>query len=196
MRGLDDTDREILQLLAENARRPYSDIAESVGLSAPAVSDRIDRLQELGVVRQFTVDIDRSVLREGVSVLLTLVTRPGAGAEVRAALSETERVEHTFLTVDDRVVFTATLPEGELGDDLSAVLAREEVREHDLRLLADSEHTPRVGTAEFAPTCVECGNTVTSEGETERLDGERYHFCCESCRDAFVDQYERLQEGV
>ncbi|MFC6725497.1 Lrp/AsnC family transcriptional regulator, partial [Halobium palmae] len=60
MRDLDDTDREILRLLLANARRPYSDIAEHVGLSAPAVSDRVERLQELGVVRGFTLDLDRS----------------------------------------------------------------------------------------------------------------------------------------
>ncbi len=39
MRDLDETDLEILQLLMSNARRPYSDIADIVSLSAPAVSD-------------------------------------------------------------------------------------------------------------------------------------------------------------
>ncbi|MFB6083699.1 MAG: Lrp/AsnC family transcriptional regulator, partial [Halorientalis sp.] len=47
MRGLDETDREILDILLSDGRRPYSDIAEAVDLSPPAVSDRIDRLQEL-----------------------------------------------------------------------------------------------------------------------------------------------------
>ena len=48
MRDLDETDLEILQLLLSNARRPYSDIADVVGLSPPAVSDRVSRLQETG----------------------------------------------------------------------------------------------------------------------------------------------------
>jgi DNA-binding Lrp family transcriptional regulator len=47
MRDLDETDLEILQLLLSDARRPYSDIAETVGLSAPAVSDRVSRLREI-----------------------------------------------------------------------------------------------------------------------------------------------------
>jgi len=196
VRGLDDTDREILQLLAENARRPYSDIAEAVGLSAPAVSDRVDRLQNLGILRRFTVDLDRSLLREGVPVLVTLSTRPGSGADLAGALSAETAVESVFRTVDDRLVCTAVVPEGELPEPLQEVLTREAVREYDVRLLADREWTPRVGSADFAPTCVECGNTVTPEGETERLDGDIYHFCCQSCRDAFVDQYERMQEGA
>jgi len=196
MRGLDDTDREILRLLAEDARRPYSEIAEAVDLSAPAVSDRVDRLQEIGLLCRFTVDLDRSLLREGVPVLVTLSARPGTGADLAEALSETETVESVFRTVDDRVVCTATVPEGDIEGGFADVITRDAVCEYDVRLLADREWTPRVGSAEFAPACVECGNTVTREGETERLDGEVYHFCCGSCRDAFVDQYERLQEGA
>jgi DNA-binding Lrp family transcriptional regulator len=198
MRGLDDTDREILRLLVEDARRPYSDIAEAVDLSAPAVSDRVDRLRDLGLIRRFTVDLDRSLLREGVPVLVSLSACPGTGATVREALSAAEAVESVLRTVDDCLVCTATVPEDDLEGTLSAVLAREDVRDYDVRLLADREWTPhpRVGSADLAPTCVECGNTVTREGETERLDGEIYHFCCRSCRDAFVDQYERLQEGA
>ena len=196
MRGLDDTDREIIRLLAEDARRPYSEIAEAVDLSPPAVSDRIERLREIGLLRRFTVDIDRSLLREGVPVLVTLSARPGAGTDLAEALSDVEAVESVFRTVDDRLVCTAVVPEGDPGGVLGDVLGGEDVREYDVRLLADREWSPRVGSAEFAPTCVECGNTVTREGETERLDGEVYHFCCESCRDAFVDQYERLQEGA
>jgi len=45
MRDLDDTDLEILSLLAEDARRPFSEIGERVGLSGPAVSDRVTRLR-------------------------------------------------------------------------------------------------------------------------------------------------------
>ena len=47
MRGLDETDEEILDILLDDGRKPYSEIAEAVGLSAPAVSDRIDRLREI-----------------------------------------------------------------------------------------------------------------------------------------------------
>jgi len=196
MRGLDDTDREILRLLAEDARRPYSEITEAVDLSAPAVSDRVDRLREVGLIRRFTVDLDRSLLREGVPVLVSLRLCPGTGTEVSDALAATDAVESVFRTVDDRVVCTATAPEGDIQGALVDVLERDAVRDHDVRLLADRAWTPGFDTAELAPTCVECGNTVTREGETERLDDEVYHFCCGSCRDAFVERYEKLREGA
>lgn len=48
MTGLDDIDREIPQLLMEDARRPYRVIAEQVDRSPPLVSDRIERLRDVG----------------------------------------------------------------------------------------------------------------------------------------------------
>jgi len=65
MRTLDETDREIIRLLLADARRPYSDIAERVDLSAPAVSDRVDRLREVGVIQGFTLRIDGDALSDG-----------------------------------------------------------------------------------------------------------------------------------
>jgi Lrp/AsnC family leucine-responsive transcriptional regulator len=55
---LDGTDREILDLLIEDARRRLGDIASRVNLSAPAVKRRIDRLEALGVIRGYTALVD------------------------------------------------------------------------------------------------------------------------------------------
>ena len=194
MRGLDDTDREILRTLIADSRRPYSDIAEQVGLSPPAVSDRVDRLQELGVIRRFTIDIDRSQLRDGTSALVTVHTEPGAGETVRDSLADTDGVEHLFLTANETVVctFAAEDIRGVLADQLPT----DAVTGYDVQLLADSTWTPRLGQPELAPECAECTNSVGGDGERERLDGDIYHFCCSSCRDAFVDRYDRLSEGA
>jgi DNA-binding Lrp family transcriptional regulator len=72
MCDLDETDMETLSLLAENARRPFSEIADEVGLSGPAVSDRIGRLEESGIIRHSTIDVDRAQLRAGVPVLIQM----------------------------------------------------------------------------------------------------------------------------
>jgi Lrp/AsnC family leucine-responsive transcriptional regulator len=196
MRGLDETDREILRLLLQDGRRPYSEIAEAVDLSPPAVSDRVDRLREIGLVRRFTVDIDRSLLREGSPVLVTVQGTPGTGEQIQDALRDNDAVEYVFRTVDDTVVCTATVPDGTVGSLLADVLPLSAVREYDVQLLEETRWSPRLAGAEFAPECVECGNTVTSEGERERLEGTVYHFCCASCQESFLEQYQRLSEGA
>lgn len=56
---LDETDRGILYLLQQNARETTAaEIAEAVGVSAGTVRNRIDRLEEQGVLEGYIPDID------------------------------------------------------------------------------------------------------------------------------------------
>jgi len=194
MRDLDDTDRAILGLLLDDARRSWRDIADTVDLSPPAVSERAERLQELGVIRGFTVDVDRSKLREGTPILVTVEPVPGAGNAVAEPLVDAATVEHVFTTAEERVVFTALVDDGAVRPLQAEHVDLDDVREFDVSLLRDRAWNPSVEGAELALTCDECGNTVTSEGESVRLDGDSYHFCCGSCRESFVDTYENLRE--
>ena len=196
MRGLDDTDREILDLLTDDARRPYREIADRVDLSPPAVSDRVDRLRELGVIRGFTLDLDRSLLDSGRHVLVELRVQPGTLDDIRAAIEATTPVENVFITTDARVVFDARLDGRDARNLLAETIDLDSIREYDVRPLSSSSWTPQVGDAAFAPQCVECDNTVDEEGTTARLDGDLYHFCCPSCEAQFTERYEALREGA
>ncbi|MFW5964574.1 MAG: AsnC family transcriptional regulator [Natronomonas sp.] len=196
MRDLDETDRRLLRLLLEDGRRPYSDLAEAVGLSAPAVSDRIDRLRELGVVERFTVDIDRSRLRDGVRVAVTLDVTPGETMAVREALGSIDGVEHVFATADSRLFVVASVPDGDVERHLTAAFDTGAIEDLSVSPLVGADWHPALGEATLGLECAECGNTVTSEGVTATLDGERYEFCCGSCEARFVKRYEELKEGA
>ncbi|MFI5042328.1 MAG: Lrp/AsnC family transcriptional regulator [Acidimicrobiales bacterium] len=54
----DDLDRRIVALLSGNARLPYPAIGDEIGLSAPAVKRRVDRLINDGTITGFTVTLD------------------------------------------------------------------------------------------------------------------------------------------
>nr|WP_129117009.1 AsnC family transcriptional regulator [Halegenticoccus tardaugens] len=198
MRTLDETDVEILRLLTEDARRPYREIAERVGLSSPAVSDRVTRLQDLGIVRRFTLELDRSKLRGGVPVLVELAVRPDAAAEMHEALAAADGVEHVFVASDPRVFFQARLPRADVRAFLAETFGAppEAIVDYDVTVLTDVEWTPGTGGTDLALTCAQCGNEVDREGETLRLDGERYYLCCPSCRDEFEARYERFRAGA
>lgn len=58
---MDSTDGRILRLLVKNARASYRDLGAAVGLSANAVTQRMKRLEALGVVRGYTVVLDPAV---------------------------------------------------------------------------------------------------------------------------------------
>jgi DNA-binding Lrp family transcriptional regulator len=194
MRGLDDIDRRILSLLLEDARRPYSEIAEEVSLSPPAVSDRVQRLQDLGVIERFTLDVNWSTLRDGIPVLVDVSVRPGEAATVKSGLVDAADVDHVLVTADDRITVVASVPEGDVPGLLDDAIGLDAIREFSVDLLQERAWNPGVGDADLAVSCDECGNAVTSEGESTVLDGDRYDFCCQSCRSRFVERYESMRE--
>ena len=196
MATLDETDVRILELLVADARRPYSDIADQVGLSPPAVSDRIERLRESGVIRRFTVDLDRSQLRAGVPVLVTLELPAGAVSDVRDGVVGAEAVEHVFVTAEGDVVFHARFRADAVREQLGRLVDLSRVDDYEVRIVDSVEWTPSLGGSEFALSCAECGNTVTSEGEHERFGGDQYHFCCPSCLAQFRERYEAFEAGA
>lgn len=50
-------DRMILAILQQDARRSFSDIASELGVSRTTIKDRMDRLQDIGVIKRFTIEI-------------------------------------------------------------------------------------------------------------------------------------------
>jgi DNA-binding Lrp family transcriptional regulator len=194
MHDLDETDLEILSLLAENARRPFSEISEAVGLSGPAVSDRVDRLVESGVINRFTVDIDRAQLRAGVPVLIQVELSAGALSEARERARTTDDVEHVFVTAAGDLWLYARVDGQSVRDWMLNLFEDGDIDDYSVTLVDESEWVPSVEGTTFALTCAECNNTVDSEGETAHIGGAVYHFCCPSCLARFEERYQRLDE--
>ena len=59
---MDRTDYQILNLLQRDSRTTLKNIGDQVGLTAPAVSERIRRMEEKGVIKGFSINIDRTLL--------------------------------------------------------------------------------------------------------------------------------------
>ena len=58
MSDLDDVDRHVLRLLAEDGRRSYTDLAKDTGLSTSAVHQRVRRLEQRGAITGYAAQID------------------------------------------------------------------------------------------------------------------------------------------
>lgn len=63
---LDDTGWEILRALQENARIPFSELGRRVGLSSPAVAERVRRMEDAGIIAAYRAEIDPA--RIGLSI--------------------------------------------------------------------------------------------------------------------------------
>jgi len=102
---LDAVNRRLLALLAADARTSTSELARQVGMSAPAVRERVSRLEQAGIIRGSRADIDPAAL--GLPVAAWVRVRPGPGqlpkvaelAEATVQVSECHRIsgEDCFL---------------------------------------------------------------------------------------------------
>lgn len=91
---MDSTDRKIISLLAEDARRALSDIGTRVSLSPSAVNERIRRLTASGAIRRFTVEAAPEALDLPVLVFLWIGLREDADeAAFRAFASAHPAIE-------------------------------------------------------------------------------------------------------
>jgi len=81
--GLDATNLAILRALAEDARLSMSALGRQVGLSAPAVTERVQRLEEAGVIRGYRADIDPAAV--GLPVAAWVRIKPGPGQLMKIA---------------------------------------------------------------------------------------------------------------
>lgn len=73
---LDETDVLILQMLSENARVPVKEIAAKAGMSSPAISARIGRLEKNGVLRGYHADVNRGSLGYSVKAFIMVDVSP------------------------------------------------------------------------------------------------------------------------
>jgi Lrp/AsnC family leucine-responsive transcriptional regulator len=70
--SVDETDRRILEMLELKGRATYGDIGAEVGLSAPAVKRRVDRLESVGVILGYTAAIDHAKLGQWLEAFVEL----------------------------------------------------------------------------------------------------------------------------
>lgn len=68
-------DQRIVSCLVANARSSYAEVGKVVGLSAPAVKRRVDRLLDSGVLRGFTAVVDPEALGWGTEAFVEMHCR-------------------------------------------------------------------------------------------------------------------------
>ncbi|MBS1666099.1 MAG: Lrp/AsnC family transcriptional regulator [Bacteroidetes bacterium] len=66
---VDEKDRAILQLLQENAKLTVREIAHQIHLSPTPVHERIKRMEDTGVIRQYAALVDHSKVKKGLMVI-------------------------------------------------------------------------------------------------------------------------------
>lgn len=79
---MDRLNRKILDILTQNGRKAYTEIAENLDVSEGTVRNRVEKLQEEGIIRRFTVEVQE----RGVSALV--MTQVSTSVDVETVIDQ------------------------------------------------------------------------------------------------------------
>jgi Lrp/AsnC family transcriptional regulator, leucine-responsive regulatory protein len=101
-RRLDPINVRLLEALHEDPRLSMSELARRVGMSAPAVTERVQRLRRSGVISGFRIDVDPTALGMPVTAIVRIRPGPGQLPKIAEAARDTpEVVECHRITGED-----------------------------------------------------------------------------------------------
>ena len=118
---IDDTDRDLIALLQDNARAPVATLARRMGLARTTVQARLDRLEAAGVIAGYALRLGAEA-GAALRATVLLSVEPRAGAAVLARLKSLREVRRVH-TTSGRFDLIVTL-EADTTEALDATLDR------------------------------------------------------------------------
>jgi Lrp/AsnC family transcriptional regulator, leucine-responsive regulatory protein len=88
----DPTDIEIVRQLIAKPRLTTSELARHIGMSAPAVRERIQRMEEVGIIAGYETRIDPRALGYNITVFVRVRPMPGRLQQLAQLAHETENI--------------------------------------------------------------------------------------------------------
>jgi Lrp/AsnC family transcriptional regulator for asnA, asnC and gidA len=98
---LDETDRAILRILQADARTPFSEVARRIDMSSATVHDRVNRMEEAGVIEGYHAAVDPKAVGYGVSAFVGLRVEQGREEDALERLREIDGVREIHLTTGE-----------------------------------------------------------------------------------------------
>jgi DNA-binding Lrp family transcriptional regulator len=133
---MDDLDREILTILRHDARTPYTEIADRVGISEGTVRNRVDRMTEDGVIERFTVATRTGNVKAMIEVSVAVDVNT---TEVSGRMAEWEQVDFAWQVSgeEDIVLVVDAADTGAVNDLITRARELDEVKSTKTRLILD-----------------------------------------------------------
>ncbi|MFQ6087782.1 MAG: winged helix-turn-helix transcriptional regulator [Candidatus Methanofastidiosia archaeon] len=193
---LDKTDLEILRMLQKNARVSISEISQKVNISRPSVKSRIQNLEKMGVIKKFTVILDKSAIVENIA--LFLIIRSQNPEILRKLLNFEEIQELHQLLGRKNILLKALVKNISEIQNLTSKLNSLGIYDFEYYIVVDtpkSEYDQEVGPEiGVSLECEYCGSQITGEVKRLKIHMKDYYFCCPVCMRKFKKSYERLKK--
>jgi len=169
---LDDLDLKIIYLLREDSRLRISDIAKALDLSRPTVYSRIKRLEESGVIKGYTIKLDKKI-EYGANLVILLIRTKDI-----SKILDNESIVEIYRLTSNRYFIIANI------NSVADIKTIEEA--------GDVEIIETMPVLEFIEgkkplrikvrfKCDYCGKEILEEPLVYYHKGKVYFFCCKTC---------------
>ena len=199
---LDETDILLIKVLQKDSRKSLKELARLTDVSVPTARARIDRLVNLGVIRQFTVAIDPQKLLGGVTAFINLKAKLAEIDAIKSALSQMEEVVGLYVTTGEcDLVVKVCVQDARMLEEfilrkLNKVAGIEGARSGVVVETAKEEYGPYIrpgfGIKVF---CATCRKEIRDSPIKRVLQGVEYYFCCNTCMSTYEDFLQKKARG-
>jgi len=103
---VDERDMLIIDILQENARTPYTEIAARLGVGESAIRKRVKGLEEAGVIESYTIVVNPAKLGYNSVSLVGLDVEPTHFLDVAIRMTEFPEVKFVATSTGDHMIMT------------------------------------------------------------------------------------------
>lgn len=199
---LDDVDILLIKALQKDSRQSLKEVARLADISVPTARSRLDRLVNLGVIRQFTVAVDPQKLLGGVTAFMNLKVKLSDLDDVKVTLSGMDEVMGVYLTTGEcELVVKVCAPDSRGLEEfilrkLNKVEGIEGARSNVVVETAKEEYGPYIRPGfGIRISCATCRKEIKDSPIKRVLQAVEYYFCCETCLATYEDFLAKKSRG-
>lgn len=103
---IDETDKEILTILKDNARTPFLEIAKQLKISESTIRKRVSNLESKGVIKKYSAVIDPTKIGYGSVAIVGIDVQPEKFLNVANKLTEFDNIKFVATSTGDHMIMT------------------------------------------------------------------------------------------
>jgi len=180
----DRSDLEILKILQKNSRASLSEIAKEVKISRPTVKSKIERLAREGIIKGFTIELDREAIEKNITLhvkakaeFLDKLANELKGMNEILEIYEVMNEKNVSLKaivkdIEEAKLFLEKLRAAGLKDMECSVALRK------IKEKYETEIGPEIG---ILLECEYCGKEIKDKPQAFKIHNREHYFCCPIC---------------
>jgi DNA-binding Lrp family transcriptional regulator len=195
--NLDSIDIKILKILQNDGRASFREIAKELGITTPTVSKKVDTFKKLGLLKDFSANLDAEMLDE-ITILLYIKSKPTDTKMILDQLRKTENVRELYAIDGSRIYAKVTISD-RLNDFLTALGEMNEIMDYEYHTITETvKEKPRAilsSNLKLTISCYYCKKLIKDDPVKIKMDGRSHYLCCNTCVGLYKEKYKKLKES-